>query len=79
MVNEAALALEYGASCEDIARVCHAHPVSINNITQLIATWNYFLTHKYLIFNFKFLPLQTLSEAFREANLAASFGKSINF
>ncbi|XP_005910979.2 dihydrolipoyl dehydrogenase, mitochondrial [Bos mutus] len=47
MVNEAALALEYGASCEDIARVCHAHP--------------------------------TLSEAFREANLAASFGKSINF
>ncbi|XP_007455412.1 PREDICTED: dihydrolipoyl dehydrogenase, mitochondrial isoform X3 [Lipotes vexillifer] len=47
MINEAALALEYGASCEDIARVCHAHP--------------------------------TLSEAFREANLAASFGKSINF
>lgn len=33
MVNEAALALEYGASCEDIARVCHAHPV-INNNTQ---------------------------------------------
>lgn len=29
MVNEAALALEYGASCEDIARVCHAHPVII--------------------------------------------------
>lgn len=26
MINEAALALEYGASCEDIARVCHAHP-----------------------------------------------------
>lgn len=47
MVNEAALALEYGASCEDIARVCHAH--------------------------------LTLSEAFREANLAASFGKVINF
>ncbi|XP_043821168.1 dihydrolipoyl dehydrogenase, mitochondrial [Dromiciops gliroides] len=47
MVNEAALALEYGASCEDVARVCHAHP--------------------------------TVSEAFREANLAASFGKAINF
>lgn len=47
MVNEAALALEYGASRGDIARVCHAHP--------------------------------TLSEAFREANLAASFGKSIKF
>jgi dihydrolipoamide dehydrogenase len=26
MINEAALALEYGASCEDVARVCHAHP-----------------------------------------------------
>ncbi|XP_056272688.1 dihydrolipoyl dehydrogenase, mitochondrial [Pseudoliparis swirei] len=47
MINEAALAMEYGASCEDIARVCHAHP--------------------------------TMSEAFREANLAASFGKAINF
>lgn len=29
MINEAALAMEYGASCEDVARVCHAHPVSI--------------------------------------------------
>jgi len=47
MINEAALAMEYGASCEDIARVCHAHP--------------------------------TCSEAFREANLAAYFGKAINF
>ncbi|ELT92846.1 hypothetical protein CAPTEDRAFT_224067 [Capitella teleta] len=26
LINEAALAMEYGASCEDIARVCHAHP-----------------------------------------------------
>lgn len=32
MVNEAALALEYGASCEDIARVCHAHPVIMDNM-----------------------------------------------
>uniref|UniRef100_A0AC34RF90 Pyridine nucleotide-disulphide oxidoreductase dimerisation domain-containing protein n=1 Tax=Panagrolaimus sp. JU765 TaxID=591449 RepID=A0AC34RF90_9BILA len=46
MIGEATLALEYGASCEDIARVCHAHP--------------------------------TLSEAFREANLAAYCGKPIN-
>lgn len=30
MINEAALAMEYGASCEDIARVCHAHPVSVS-------------------------------------------------
>ncbi|KAF0771514.1 dihydrolipoyl dehydrogenase, mitochondrial [Aphis craccivora] len=47
IVNEAVLAMEYGASCEDIARVCHAHP--------------------------------TCSEALREANLAAYFGKAINF
>ncbi|KAK3601767.1 hypothetical protein CHS0354_016130 [Potamilus streckersoni] len=26
LINEAALAMEYGASCEDVARVCHAHP-----------------------------------------------------
>lgn len=26
LVNEAALAMEYGASAEDVARVCHAHP-----------------------------------------------------
>ena len=25
-LHQAALALEYGASCEDVARVCHAHP-----------------------------------------------------
>lgn len=46
MINEAALAMEYGASCEDVARVCHAHP--------------------------------TVSEAFREANLAAYAGRAIN-
>lgn len=26
LINEVALAIEYGASCEDVARVCHAHP-----------------------------------------------------
>lgn len=46
MIAEATLAMEYGASCEDVARVCHPHP--------------------------------TLSEAFREANLAAYFGKAVN-
>uniref|UniRef100_A0A8W8LPA6 dihydrolipoyl dehydrogenase n=1 Tax=Magallana gigas TaxID=29159 RepID=A0A8W8LPA6_MAGGI len=46
LINEAVLAMEYGASCEDIARVCHAHP--------------------------------TVSEALREANLAAYAGKAIN-
>lgn len=29
MIAEAALAIEYGASAEDIARTCHAHPVFI--------------------------------------------------
>ena len=29
LINEACLAMEYGASAEDVARVCHAHPVSI--------------------------------------------------
>ena len=32
LINETVLALEYGASAEDIARVCHAHPVSIIEI-----------------------------------------------
>merc|ERR1712178_259842 len=47
MIAEAVIAIEYGASSEDIARVCHAHP--------------------------------TLSEAFKEAALASSSGKPINF
>lgn len=46
IINEACLAMEYGASCEDVARVCHAHP--------------------------------TVSEAFREANVAAYAGRAIN-
>ncbi|VEL32850.1 unnamed protein product [Protopolystoma xenopodis] len=29
LINEAVLAMEYGASAEDVARVCHAHPVSL--------------------------------------------------
>ena len=38
LINEAALAMEYGASCEDVARVCHAHPVSTHqfNILEII-------------------------------------------
>jgi len=28
LINEAVLAMEYGAAAEDVARVCHAHPVS---------------------------------------------------
>ncbi|KAK6021417.1 hypothetical protein OSTOST_12910 [Ostertagia ostertagi] len=29
MIAEACLALEYGASAEDVARVCHAHRLSL--------------------------------------------------
>lgn len=46
MIAEAVLAMEYGASSEDVARTCHAHP--------------------------------TLSEAFKEACMAAS-GHAIHF
>ena len=28
LINEGVLAMEYGASAEDVARVCHAHPES---------------------------------------------------
>jgi pyruvate/2-oxoglutarate dehydrogenase complex dihydrolipoamide dehydrogenase (E3) component len=43
IINEAALAMEYGASCEDIARVCHAHPVNDLAIVYFIVlrkSWN---------------------------------------
>jgi dihydrolipoamide dehydrogenase len=46
MIGEGVLALEYGASAEDVARTTHAHP--------------------------------TLSEAFKEACLAAAEGKAIH-
>lgn len=46
LINEAVLAMEYGASAEDVARVCHAHPVSFfyfynpkNNIHCLSLIW----------------------------------------
>ena len=35
IINEAVLAMEYGASCEDVARVCHAHPVGFCVIAQM--------------------------------------------
>lgn len=72
MIGEATLAMEYGASCEDIARVCHAHPVRFHFSF-------FFLLVKILWFFNYFSFFQTLSEAFREANLAAYAGKPINF
>ena len=68
LINEAALAMEYGASCEDVARVCHAHPVS--DFVSLLITLQWIKRI--------FLSFQTVSEALREANLAAWSGKAIN-
>ena len=35
LIAEAGLAMEYGATAEDVARTCHAHPVfcSISNFS----------------------------------------------
>merc|ERR1712240_977288 len=41
LINEAALAMEYGASCEDIARVCHAHPTCSEAFREAnLAAWS---------------------------------------
>jgi len=41
IINEGALAMEYGASCEDIARVCHAHPTCSEAFREAnLAAWN---------------------------------------
>jgi len=41
MINEAALAMEYGASAEDVARVCHAHPTLSEAFREsAIMAWN---------------------------------------
>lgn len=37
LINEAVLAMEYGASSEDIARVCHAHPTTAEALRD--ASW----------------------------------------
>lgn len=35
MISEAVLAIEYGASAEDMARTCHAHPVQLTSYLYL--------------------------------------------
>lgn len=41
LVNEAALAMEYGASCEDLARVCHAHPTWSESLKEAhLSAWS---------------------------------------
>ncbi len=94
LINEAALAMEYGASCEDVARVCHAHPVSgtyaLFPICKNLLCTNYvyslrgqrpphpIVVHQLLTFPIFLFVLQTVSEALREANIAAWTGKAIN-
>ena len=67
MINEAALAMEYGASCEDVARVCHAHPVSF--VINDTCSWHILM---------KMIFFKTWSESLKEAHLSAYFGKPIN-
>lgn len=41
IINEAVLAMEYGASCEDVARVCHAHPTCSEALREAnMAAWS---------------------------------------
>ncbi len=67
LINEAVLAMEYGASSEDIARVCHAHPVSI------------IMCYHKTLFTDACVHVQTCAEALREAALMAYSGQAINF
>lgn len=75
LVNEAALAMEYGASAEDVARVCHAHPVrrtcSIFVITEwtllsrrntLITLAHICLYNSHIFFRLRFRHVLKLSE-----------------
>ena len=61
--------MEYGASCEDVARVCHAHPVNL-----IFNAFNMIFLILINEFNFK----KTWSESLKEAHLSAYFGKPIN-
>lgn len=72
MIAEAVVAIEYGASSEDIARTCHAHVryTPHYSLTQLRLT-DFIISPP--------LPTQpTLSEAFKEAAMAA-YDKPIHF
>ena len=73
LINEAVLALEYGASAEDVARVCHAHPVS--HVAVALNSCDGHTSRD------RMLPLlvQTNAEAFREACLMAYCGNAVNY
>ena len=65
MIAEAVLAIEYGASSEDIARTTHAHVGYLCDISR-----NTYSLHR--------IRQPTLSEAFKEAAMAV-YSKSIHF
>ncbi|VDN30540.1 unnamed protein product [Dibothriocephalus latus] len=44
IINEGVLAMEYGASAEDVSRVCHAHPVRLQSSPAVI----YFEQHTFI-------------------------------
>lgn len=56
LINEAVLAIEYGASAEDVARTCHAHPVSITTIYNQIL--NIILNIDFIIYRHVRKPLK---------------------
>lgn len=64
LIAEGVLGMEYGASSEDIARTCHAHPVCAVVLA---------LPDRLIC-----VSPQTLSEAFKEAAMAA-YSKPIHF
>lgn len=62
MIASANLAIEYGASSEDVARTCHAHVCYFSLSPSL----------SFAISDYNYIGLQpTLSEAFKEAAMAA--------
>ena len=66
MISEGVLAIEYGASAEDIARTCHAHVRLSHHPLYTVAR----------PLTIRLQP--TLSEAFKEAAMAA-YDKAIHF
>ncbi len=67
MIAEGVLAVEYGASAEDIARTCHAHVCLSDTSRIVLYLLDFFPAHQ-----------PTLSEAFKEAAMAA-YDKPIHF
>lgn len=86
MIAEGVLGMEYGASSEDIARTCHAHPVSTCHAMAPPSPYHHpTITPpsppRYSLAHCDTLPhccWQTLSEAFKEAAMA-TYDKAIHF